>query len=339
MTRVLLAGDGGQSSTFVIVTSLDGEVLGWARGAAVHNFYREGGRERCHAAISEVLSVAMERADLLSDYKDGRLNIEAAAFGMSGGGRAMGEAIAEVVTTRHLRVVPDQTTSFLASTGGLPGIVTIGGTGSTAYGRNAQGESSGIGGWGYLMGDEGSAFDIGKKALSAATCGADGRGPVTSLVDALPRFLELESLGQVHGLLYGRSDWLGIIAGLAAAVDEAAEKGDGVAKDIMTQAGYDLAQNAIALWKRLFAAGNSGAVVSYVGGVFRSQYVLAAFRRAIEEFDSRIPVQAPRYRAVVAAWDIARRLASSQDELPLFMQPNLILDNLSKGLDDIPGAK
>ena len=80
-------------------------------------------------------------------------------------------------------VVNDALVALEAGAGDGPGIVLIAGTGSICYGRNEEGQAARAGGWGYMLGDEGSGWWIGRRALSAVMRQFDGRGPAT-LADA-----------------------------------------------------------------------------------------------------------------------------------------------------------
>ena len=87
----------------------------------------------------------------------------------------------------RILVVNDALIALQAGVGDAPGIVIVSGTGSIAYGRNDRGEASRAGGWGYVLGDEGSGYWIGRLALRAVVRHADGRGRATSLT---PRLLD-----------------------------------------------------------------------------------------------------------------------------------------------------
>ena len=80
-----------------------------------------------------------------------------------------------------------------------PGIVVISGTGSIAYGRNARGEAARAGGWGYVLGDEGSGYWIGRAALRAVLRESDERGPKTALSPLLLAHFGVErAQGLIH---------------------------------------------------------------------------------------------------------------------------------------------
>src|SRR5690606_36354101 len=82
-------------------------------------------------------------------------------------------------------VVNDALVALTAGAGEGAGLVIIAGTGSIAYGREGEGRAARAGGWGYLLGDEGGGFWIGRAALSAVVRQFDGRGPATRLTDLI----------------------------------------------------------------------------------------------------------------------------------------------------------
>ncbi|HET7056428.1 MAG TPA: BadF/BadG/BcrA/BcrD ATPase family protein, partial [Thermomicrobiales bacterium] len=133
--------------------------------------------------------------------------------------------------------------------GGI-GVVLIAGTGSIALGRDANGNTARAAGWGHLMGDEGSGYDIGRRGLMAAARAADGRGPETGLLEALMRHFEVDRPLDMIAPAY-RSTEKAAIASLASIVFECAQVGDEVAAAIITAAASELAHAAIAAGSQL----------------------------------------------------------------------------------------
>ena len=103
-------------------------------------------------------------------------------------------------------VVNDALVALVAGAGDAEGVVVVAGTGSIAYGRDASGRAARAGGWGYLLGDEGGGFWIGRAALMAVVRQFDGRGPVTLLTPMILEHLELSDAQRAHtrDLLPGR---------------------------------------------------------------------------------------------------------------------------------------
>lgn len=131
------------------------------------------------------------------------------------------------------------------------GVALIAGTGSLAYGRNEAGETARAGGWGYLFGDEGSAYRIALDALRAVAMAADGRGPATELQPRLLGALGITSPQDIIAKVYGAGLDRASIAALAPEVTEAAAAGDAVAASIVDRAGQELAAMVVSVAQQL----------------------------------------------------------------------------------------
>ncbi len=138
-------------------------------------------------------------------------------------------------------VVHDSVAALHAATHGKPGIVVISGTGCVAAGINKAGRYVRAGGWGYLIDDEGSAYDIGTKALRSAFRTLDGRTPRTKLASALKRRFRVKMLENASPLIYSDEFGIDSIAGLTPLVSKLAPS-DEVCREILRNAGVALAE-------------------------------------------------------------------------------------------------
>src|SRR5262249_42566468 len=109
----------------------------------------------------------------------------AACLGLSGGPAEKETLVREIIDADAYFITHDAMTALAGATGGGPGVGTIAGTGSIAFAPNSQGDTSRAGGWGYVFGDEGSAFDIVRRALRAVLQQEEGWGAPSALRDAL----------------------------------------------------------------------------------------------------------------------------------------------------------
>ncbi len=96
------------------------------------------------------------------------------------------------------QVTTDYEIALEAAVGAGPGVVLIAGTGSAAYGRNAAGEMARAGGYGPWVGDEGSAFEIGRRAVAAVARTRDQAAPMTLLTDMIRRGARMRGLGRTY---------------------------------------------------------------------------------------------------------------------------------------------
>jgi N-acetylglucosamine kinase-like BadF-type ATPase len=169
------------------------------------------------------------------------------------------------------------------------------------------------GGWGYIFGDEGGAFAIGRQALRAALRAEEGWGRETSLAAMLLEATGAATINEVLHLFY-TPDWpRSRVATLAAQVDHAAQNSDVVAQKILTQAAQELALLAAAVRRQLFQSGES-VDVAYIGGVFESGAVRERFRQLVE-LEEGARVSAPRFGPAEGALLEALRMAGVTAQL------------------------
>lgn len=201
----------------------------------------------------------------------------------------------------------------LALEGALPigaGVLVLSGTGSMAWGKDGAGREARCGGWGTLLGDEGSGFDLGVGALRAACRAADGRGPATRLEGDVPAALGVPDMHAALALLSDAPQPpRARVASLATAVARAAEDGDGVAAGLVRRAAHELADHVDALRARLEL--DVAAPVSTAGGNFRGAALTAAFAAELagRGYDApRPPRHAPAFGGALLAGLPAARL-------------------------------
>lgn len=174
----------------------------------------------------------------------------------------------------------DAITALSAGTWGEAGIVLISGTGSIAYGYLPDTDTYvRAGGWGYLLGDEGSGFDIGKKALTAVMKQHDGRGARTELTELVLNHWSLTDPDRIITYAYGQPNVRTAIAEVSKLVVAAAKSGDTVALAIIEEAIAELAELALTVNRRLINMQPPGAeslslplVLS--GGVFSDDWFM-----------------------------------------------------------------
>lgn len=308
--RLYLGIDGGQSSTTALIGDESGRVLGVGRGGPSNHAAASQGRRKFVAAIT----VAMQ--DSLNDCRNkaaalagvrGPVKFEVACLGLSGGPDDKDALVKETIQAERYLVTHDAHIALAGATGGEPGIVAIAGTGSMAFGKNAAGVAARAGGWGYVFGDDGGAFDLLRQALRAILRNEEGWGPPTSLREAL---LEATGSHDANGMMhrfytdeYPRDR----VAGWAKLIDQAARAGDAVAGDILRSAAQSLATLTAAVRGQLFGPGEP-VDVRYSGGVFASDPLRERFRMLME-LEEGTRVSAPRHSAAEGALIEAYRLS------------------------------
>ncbi len=156
-------------------------------------------------------------------------------------------------------------------------MVVIAGTGSIAFGRNADGATARAGGWGYIFGDQGGAFDLVRRALRAVLKNEEGWGPPTRLRDLL---LESTGASNANDLLhrfYTPDYPHSRVAALCPLIEKAAAEGDSVAHNILMSSAHTLGSLVSAVRRNLFID-HMPALVSYAGGIFKCRPILDRFR-------------------------------------------------------------
>lgn len=305
MAQVVLGVDGGGTKTTCVVLDEAGHELGRGTGGPAN--HHNVGLERTTLSVKEAIEGALAAAKLSLDA------VGAICLGMAGADLPEDIALLEAIARRiagvpHIRVCNDAVAALVGGIGQPLGVVVIAGTGSIAYGINARGEERRAGGWGYLLGDEGSAYHIGLSALRAVVRAYDGRTQATSLGEALCARLELERLEKLIELLYRTNYGVEEIAALAPVVTEAAHTGDQVARDILAQAGRELGLAATAVIHALGMEKDEFDVV-LVGGVFQAgELLVEPLRQVIARLAPHASFIPPRHDPATGAALMARQV-------------------------------
>jgi N-acetylglucosamine kinase-like BadF-type ATPase len=278
MSKYFLGVDGGQSSTTAMIGDETGRVVGVGRGGPCNHVGASEGRARFIAAVQSSLHAACAQAGLQFGMNAaGSLRFTSACLGFSGGPADKESILSEILASNRILITDDARIALTGATAGEPGLVVIAGTGSIAFGRNADGRTARAGGWGYLFGDEGGGFWIARQALRAALSWEEGWGVPTSLRARLLDYTGKRNMNDLLHRCYTPEFSRPRVASLSILVNHGAESGDPVALEILDTAARELALLAVGVRGQLFTAGET-TLVTYSGGVFRSRIVLGRFR-------------------------------------------------------------
>jgi N-acetylglucosamine kinase-like BadF-type ATPase len=277
----VLGIDAGGTKTVCLLADETGAVLSSARGPGA-NLQAQGELE-----VEKVLHEAMEGA------LGGRPIVPAAiCLGIAGADRPDDATITRGIMRRigyksPTLIVNDALVALTAGAGDSRGIVVICGTGSICYGRDDEGHAARSGGWGYIIGDEGSGYWIGRRALAAVVRHSDGRGPTTALTPRILQHFRVRAVPDLVQEVHLRDPRRHRVASVAEAVQAAYDEGDVVARTIVDGACEELVTAAGSVAERLAMR---GAVFPFVlaGGVLRG---LPALR---EQLLNRLLDVAPR---------------------------------------------
>ncbi|MDE0073480.1 MAG: hypothetical protein OXU32_05800 [Gammaproteobacteria bacterium] len=231
VTGPYVAGvDGGGTRTRVLLLARDGATAGRAEGPAALV------RPDRPAPAARVVADTVRRA---ADPAGVALPLPALWAGLAGAGRprvrrALEAALRDERIARAVRVGTDVEAAFHDAFGGGPGIVVVAGTGSVVLGAAEDGRRLQVGGWGGVMGDEGSGYHIGVSALRAVAAATDRRAPPTALTAAVLGSLGLDRPRQLPA--WAESATKADIAALAPLVIRAACSGDAPATAVIRRA-------------------------------------------------------------------------------------------------------
>ena len=303
LPRYYLGIDGGQSSTTALIADEAGRILGAGRSGPCNHVTSSEARSNFVSVVGECLDQACQQARLNPEV----ILFAAACLGFSGGPEDKEEYSRQLVRSLQYKITHDAEIALTGATNGEPGIIIIAGTGSMAFGRNQSGRTARAGGWGYIFGDEGGAFDIVRRALRAILQAEEGWGPVSDLSPLLLGATKCTSANQLLHYFY-RDHPRQRIAALAPLVTEAAEKDDAVALSILKEAAQSLTWFIQGVHRSLFLPGQKVPIVQ-IGGVFQSaplRKFVSAFLQQTLESELSLPRFPPAVGAVVEALRLDR---------------------------------
>ena len=311
--RVILAVDAGGSSTRCMLASTDGSVLGFGTGGPGNHIL--SGWETTRASFRDATANALRSAGAVA------ASVAVAVAGSAGvGPNGQGREVIEWLLTdlvpqaARVQATGDMVASFW---GALPvpvGVVVTAGTGSVAFGRNPGGRTCQVGGWGHIMGDEGSAYDIATRALRAMARAVDGRAAPTALTPRLIAAIGESSAVDAAVRLYTGSGSREEIASLAVHVTAAAECGDTVAVAILRRAGEELGLMAATALHTL-ELHNEPVSVSFAGSVFDAgRWVCQPFAAAIQAATPAARIEPPLLSPLGGAFRLATAMLGTVED-------------------------
>jgi glucosamine kinase len=279
----VLAIDGGKTKT-LIAPYRDGQRGEVSRIGGLENIAAPGGPREIRQVLASVIGPEIPRGPW-----------EAVAIGLTSvHGRTpnadvMLDILEDLVDAKRMIVASDVVTTYCGAVGSEPGAVVAAGTGSIALGL-AEGRSARVDGWGYLIGDEGSGFAIGRAGLRAALRRLDGRGGSAALLERAAEYF-----GSTDGItrtVYGSSLPVATVAAFSAEVAKAALDGDALSQHIWLDAAKSLAEMVVSAARQV--TDRPDVRISYSGGLFGAGELLlrpfvAAVKRELPEAAVRDP--------------------------------------------------
>lgn len=289
--------DGGATKTICLLSDEGGRLL--SVGLSGPSNYITIGVEGARRAIEEAVTRALKGCL-------GIQRVDVAYLGMAGAEGPRGKKIFNDIMkgldiAGRVFVDTDAAIALAGATACKPGVVVISGTGSIAYGVNRFGERGRAGGWDYLLGDEGSGFDIGKRGLASALRAQNGRGGGTVLLERIMSHFKVGEAYELIERIYGCEDRVCEVASIAPIVLEAASEGDPASKEILERALEELEVLALAVIRGL-GMEDEEFPLALVGGVFEAWDLTAEpLAKRIRASSPKCRVIKPRFKPAVGA--------------------------------------
>jgi glucosamine kinase len=281
--RYVMGIDGGATKTLAAVLDLETHALHLAHGGP-SNEDAVGAKSAVEALLG-VAEQALERASIQRD------DLAVAVLAVAGTDT---DAIARQVRAARSDdwiVVNDVVGAWATATGGRPGIGAISGTGSNVFGIGSAGQPWRAGGWGHLLGDEGSGYWLGVQSIKAALRHREASGPETALGEAIAEFFSAPSVEALAARVYAKPLTKGEIAAFATETGRLAAQGDAVARELYARGARELAEQIAAVIGQTGLTGDFP--VGLIGSAFKAGTVF------VEPLTAAVHEHAPQARVSV----------------------------------------
>jgi N-acetylglucosamine kinase-like BadF-type ATPase len=281
----ILSIESGGSKTISIILNEDADLLGFGIGGSANEVF--AGHEIAVHSIVESVEAALRSASVNPRH----ITMVTASVLMSRD--LLNRAIAASKITAEVHSYEEKEVSLAAAFCSDHGVLASSGTGSFVYGKSVSGKTMVLGGFGSILGDEGSGYEIGLQGLKSVIYSLDGRGNPTSLLEEICKKWELDQRDRtniqtawdlaekVHELYPYRHR--GLLARLSLSVAKSAREGDQVSQQIIQNAGVVMAELTAAFLQQ-FDVGVRPIPISYSGGSWNiGELMLEPFRQRLAE--------------------------------------------------------
>jgi glucosamine kinase len=305
--KYFLGFDGGGTKTECVLADSEGRIIANSK-AGPSNPVRAG-YTRAWFSLSEAADAVLKHEKITSRH------IRGICAGLGGAGRS---SVARRVKTffergypnAQVHVTTDLALALEAAFGVSEGIILLVGTGSAAFGRDTNGKTARAGGHGPWFSDEGSAFDIGRRAVQAVALAEEHRGPATSLSGRLLEFHQARNWDQLGDQISKNAD--SVFPKTFPLVVERAEEGDAVAREILASAAVSLAELAACVASELGWRDRDVPIAKVGGASGRSKFFDSAIDAELKKQIPRVSKVSLKTLPAEAAVRMALRQASAE---------------------------
>lgn len=323
----VLGIDAGGTKTTALLADADGRIVGEGRGGGA-NLQAHGELE-----VEKVLHAVIDLALGDQPAPPAAVCLGLAGVDREGDGQVIRDIMKRLGFRSHTLIVNDALIALVAGGGGIApqrrqgfggaysGVVLVSGTGSIAYGVSRRGAAARAGGWGSSLGDEGSGYWIGRRALAAVVRDADRRGPRTALTPMVLAHFGLARTEQLVAAIYDSVKGRHAIASLGATVERARTEGDPVATEILRDAAAELALAASSVVTRLEMRGEQFPTWLAGGLLTGVPWLATEVTRHLAEVAPRSVVALLTVEPAVGAVRLALAEAQGGVQVPVYLDP------------------
>jgi len=310
--KYLIGIDGGGTKTKCIAANIEAKPL-YETTSGPSNFlvYRLD-------KVSETIFNLLE--DCIKNISCGFENLAYIVLGTAGAGRKddverleehfQDYAKSKQVLIKNFKVVSDARIALEGAFSGKPGSILISGTGSIMFGKDSKGEIHRVGGFGRLIGDEGSGYSIGRKGLANLSKFYDGRGKHTMLSKLVENHFGINNSEKLINAVYKNNF---DIASIAQQVIYAAKKDDEVCKKIVDEETDELISHISAMKEKL---NQEVMEVSFIGSIITNDnFFSQMLNKKIKERFNDVIVKEAEHQPVMGAVFISKELALKNPDL------------------------
>lgn len=305
--KYLIGIDGGGTKTDCAIADLSGKIIRQSSGKP-SNFLIIGVKE----AVENIFALIEENLFALEgDFSD----VKQIVIGVAGAGREEDAKLLEKgfkdyadeegIHFKGVKVLSDAQIALEGAFPNSAGCILIAGTGSVLFGKDEKGTIHRVGGFGRLIGDEGSGYSIGRKALNAVSKESDGRGEATLISELLNAKMNSSfSISIINKVYKEKFD----VASVAKIVIEAAEEGDPIAEDILDEEADELILHIKSLLDKIRTDKLN---VAFSGSLLDNKnFYSSLLRQKIKSTLPRVEIVKPATSPVSGAILLAKRIVN-----------------------------
>lgn len=306
----VLGVDGGGTKTIVQVADCNGGLITENKSGSSN--YKSVGVENAKININNAVLGAISNFNIPT-----RFTFKSACFGLAGNDSnedtkiykeiIFNDVIEKYLDRNKIIICNDTRIGLAAGSDSKNGVMIICGTGSNCYGINEQGREAKVNGWDYILGDEGSGYEIGIKALRALMRAYDGRGESTLLSKTVLEDLNIKNMSELIKWAYSDYFLKVRVAAIAKTVCKTAEMGDKISKKILKEEADEAIISVKTVVDKLGLADKEFDLV-FVGNVFKCEkYFKSVLMRKLKSKFAKINFKALTKKPVEGAIKLALR--------------------------------